>query len=106
MKPLLRIIVFTFLYTITADAFSTSQTFIPTFVGCFPNGVCYIGVTPNVDTTCPNKGQIRLDITLPGSEAQYSAALTSFVSGKKLNINVTDTCLTDFATPNWLHITN
>lgn len=31
----------------------------PTFVGCHPNGVCYIGISPlAVSTICPNKGRI------------------------------------------------
>ena len=90
----------------SATAVSAPQTFTPTFVGCFPSGTCFIGVSPMAETTCPNKGQIRFDITLPGSNAQYSTALSSYMAGKKLVINVTDTCLDNYPTPNYLHTAN
>ena len=74
-------------------------------VGCFPHGTCYIQIIPaSTNTACPLKNQIRFDITLPGSNAQYSAALAAHTSGKTINVNLTDNCLDGYPIPDWLQI--
>ena len=83
------------------------ETFSVSFVGCFSNGNCFVGIGPSATTTeCPSKQQLRLDITLPGSQAQYSAALTAFSMGKKIRVEVSDNCMDGFPTPNFLHVNN
>ena len=85
--------------------FAGSENFSPRFVGCFPNGTCYIGIEPGSSTTiCPNKAQIRFDVTKPGSDAQYSAALSALMANKLINVNITDVCIDGYPSPNWLHV--
>ena len=89
------------------NSYSAPETFTVKFVGCFPNGTCYIGISPySGSTTCQNKGQIRFDITDPGSNAQYAAAMAAFATGKKIHGNITNNCLNGYPKPDYLHITN
>ncbi|MFT4928850.1 MAG: hypothetical protein ACI8WB_004970 [Phenylobacterium sp.] len=74
-------------------------------VGCMPQGTCYIQIAqPAEHTSCTLKNQIRFDITLPGSQAQYSAALSALMAGKQINANLTDTCIDNFPVPDWLQV--
>ena len=82
-----------------------SELLTPTAVGCHSNGLCYIVISPPATaTTCPNKGQIRFDISLPGSNAQYTAALSAVMANKMINVSLTDACSSGYSTPNWLHV--
>ena len=82
-----------------------TESFDVDFVGCLPNGTCYIGIAPeSSSTSCASKSQIRFDISLPGSKAQYSAALTAFAANKKIKVAVTDKCLDTYPQPDWLHV--
>ncbi len=84
-----------------------SANFNVTSVGCLSRGTCYVNIQPATNlTTCSKKGQIRFDITLPGSKAQYSAALAALMSGKQINAYLTDTCINGFPTPDWLQVQN
>jgi hypothetical protein len=74
-------------------------------VGCMPHGTCYVQTAQSItNTTCALKNQIRFDITLPGSQAQYSAALAALMAGKTINAYVTDQCIDNFPVPNWLQV--
>ena len=103
MKNLI-LIIFTILYA--QQVFSAgAESFSPSFVGCFPSGICFIGIEPPATlTTCPTKSQIRFDISLPGSTPQYSAALTALVSGKQINAALTDTCINGFPGTSYLYV--
>ena len=84
-----------------------NETFGVNLVGCYPDGTCFIGIEPSATlTTCGSKEQVRFDITLPGSQAQYSAALAAFSSNKKIRVQLTDQCKDGFPIPGWLHINN
>ena len=103
----MRLMVYVFICSsvLSTSVIAGSEQLTPTAVGCHPNGICYIIVSPPaVNTTCPQKTQIRFDISLPGSEAQYSAALSAVMSGKDVAVNLTDNCLSDFPVPDWLHV--
>ena len=98
-----KLMVIGILYLIARSAFCAPQIFTPTFVGCFPDGICFIGITPLAETACEKKGQVRFDISLPGSSAQYSTALASKMANKKLLINVTDVCSGGYPIPDYIH---
>jgi hypothetical protein len=96
-----------FLLTPLDSSYAAPETFTVKFVGCFPHGTCYIGISPSSgSTTCPNTAQIRFDITEPGSNAQYSAALVAFTTGKKIHGYITSNCVDGYPSPTYLHITN
>ncbi|USH03691.1 hypothetical protein K6Q96_06775 [Grimontia kaedaensis] len=74
-------------------------------VGCFPQGTCYVQIEQEAkNTSCPLKNQIRFNISLPGSQAQYSAALSALLAGKTINVYLTDSCIDDFPIPDWLQV--
>jgi hypothetical protein len=101
----LKIILIVILFSLPVSVFAAPEVLTPTFVGCHPSGICYIGVSPPATmTSCPNKGQVRFDISNPGSNPQYSAALSALMGGKNIQVNLTDDCLNGYPTPNWLHV--
>ena len=94
------------LQALSATSFASGHVYVePTFVGCFPGGTCFIGVSTPINVTpCEHKLQIRFDITLPGSDAQYSAALLAFSSKKRLRVHITNECLSGYPVPGWLYV--
>ena len=84
-----------------------AERFSLSFVGCFQHGICFIGISPPATaSTCVNTNQIRFDITNPGSEAQYSAALAALMAEKTITAHLTDDCIDGFPVPLYLHAEN
>ena len=84
-----------------------NETFTIDLVGCLSSGICFAGISPSATlTSCASKTQIRFNISQVGSQAQYSALLTAFTTGKKVRIALSDTCIDNFSSPDWLHVNN
>ena len=105
MNKLITTFVFIAIFSTTNVYSAGSEDFTPTYVGCFPSGTCYIGISPSATkTTCTKKFQIRFDIKHSGSKMQYSAALSALITGKKIHANLTDNCIDEFPVPDYLHV--
>ena len=84
-----------------------AESFNVDFVGCFPDGKCFIGINPNATaTTCTNKSQVRFQNSNAGAREQYAAAMTAFALNKKIRVHLKDICLDDFPTPDFIHVNN
>lgn len=97
-----------FLCVMSSKAFSAGvESFHVDFIGCQLDGVCLIGVEPEVTvSSCPNGAQLRFNISEPGASAIYSAVLAAFSSSKEVRVDVSDQCISSFPVPVWLHVNN
>ncbi|TVZ39016.1 hypothetical protein P886_3403 [Alteromonadaceae bacterium 2753L.S.0a.02] len=86
---------------------SGNESFHVSFIGCRPTGICFIGVTPSAtQSSCSNGAQLRFNISDPGGDAIYSAAMVAFTTGKQIRAEVTDTCLDSFPSVGMLNVNN
>jgi len=70
-----NIIIIMGLFISSTSVYAGAQIMTPQLVGCFPNGTCFVGVSPDAVTTCGNKNQVRFDITLPGASGKKGTDL-------------------------------
>jgi hypothetical protein len=85
----------------------------PTNVGCFDSGECFILVSPSIPTsdpnTCGSRTQVRwLTSSNPGADAIFKTALSAFLAGKKMIVNVYAgaTCVSGFPKVTYAYVTN
>ncbi|RZM78359.1 hypothetical protein C3B51_14365 [Pseudoalteromonas rubra] len=84
---------------------AVAEEVTPTAVGCdTDSGICFVKLKePFSSGTCPNKSQLRMDPTKPGTEGQFSVALAAFMAGKKLEVGSVR-CFHDFVEPSTLYV--
>lgn len=100
-------VISTFLLFYSGIVFSAGSDFFNVEkVGCFNDGKCFIGITPESDeTACPNNSQVRFSIENLGANPQYSAALTAFSTGQRVKISINDQCIDGYPSFDWLYVT-
>jgi hypothetical protein len=106
---LLVLAVLAVLFGISHEAKADWAVFTPTTVGCFEDGTCFVGVSPNVPntlTSCTARDQVRFPINQVGGEAMYKTALSAYLAGRQLIINTANlnNCHTGYARAWYLHV--
>ena len=106
---LLILAVVAFVGGISNEAKADWAVFTPTSVGCFDDGTCFIGVSPNVpstQTSCTARDQVRFPINQVGGEAMYKTALSAYLAGRQLVINTKTGafCHTNYPRVWYLHV--